>query len=116
MNDSADMDLSAGDDGYEVAIAGAAQRLRAALEAIESRSGRLAQGQGRMTRELDEARRLSEDRAELAQKLDGALSDAKAARAQLDAREREFNALADRTEAQIDAVVTKVTEALGGAG
>ena len=96
MNDSADMKL-------------AADRLQNALRSLEGVLDPLLDRVSVLETSAKEAATLSEDRAALATQLD----EAKAKSENFEAREKEFNALADETTAELDRVIRQVREALG---
>ena len=127
MNDGSDMHRNAAGtdedaredargDGYPVAIAEAAARLRLALEGIESRALPLVGKIGDLSQNLATAESFKADRADLVSRLDVAKAEAREARAQLESREAEFARLADTTEREIAAIVTRVSDALGEPG
>lgn len=96
MNDSVDMKM-------------AADRLQNALRSLEGALDPLLDRVTVLEASAKEAATLSEDRAELASQLD----EAKATSEGLEAREKEFNALADETTAELDRVIQQVRHALG---
>ena len=96
MNDSVDMKM-------------AADRLQNALRSLEGALDPLLDRVNVLETSAKEAATLSEDRAALAAQLD----DAKATSEGLEAREKEFNLLADETTAELDKVIRQVREALG---
>lgn len=96
MNDSADMKM-------------AADRLQNALRSLEGALDPLLERVSFLEAEAKETATLSEDRAALASQLD----EAKAKSESFDAREKEFNLLADETTAELDRVIRQVREALG---
>ena len=96
MNDSADMKM-------------AADRLQNALRSLEGALDPLLERVSVLEAEAKETATLSEDRAALASQLD----EAKAKSESFDAREKEFNRLADETTAELDRVIRQVREALG---
>jgi len=96
MNDSADMKV-------------AADRLQNALRSLEGALDPLLERVSVLERSAKEAATLSEDRASLASELD----EAKAKTEAFDAREKEFNVLADETTAELDRVIRQVRQALG---
>ena len=97
MNDSADMKL-------------AADRLQNALRSLEAALDPLIERVSVLEASAKEAAALSEDRALLAARLDAA----KAESDKFEAREKEFNQLADETTAELDSVIRQVRHALGG--
>jgi len=96
MNDSADMKA-------------AADRLQSALRSLEGALDPLLTKVSRLEGQVKEAETMGEDRAALAAKLD----EAKARTETFEAREREFNALADETTQELDRVIKQVRNALG---
>jgi len=96
MNDSADMKM-------------AADRLQNALRSLEGALDPLLDRVNVLEASAKEAATLSEDRASLASELDEAKAKAEA----FEAREKEFNSLADETTAELDRVIRQVRQALG---
>lgn len=96
MNDSVDMKM-------------AADRLQNALRTLEGALDPLLNRVKVLEASAKEAAILTEDRAGLASQLD----EAKAKSDGLEAREKEFNALADETTVELDRVITQVRQALG---
>jgi len=96
MNDSADMKT-------------AADRLQKALRSLEGALDPLLARVSDLETSVNEAKKLGEDRAALA----GQLDEAKAKTEAFEAREKEFNALADETSAELDRVIRQVRHALG---
>ena len=96
MVDSADMKI-------------AAEKLHDALQSLEGALDPLLERVSILEASAKEAATLSEDRAALASQLD----ESKAKSEAFEAREKEFNALADETTAELDRVIRQVREALG---
>lgn len=95
MNDSAD-------------IKTAAARLQSALRSLEDSLGPIVSRMTTLEATAKEAETFQEDRAQLATLLD----ESTAKEAQFTEREAEFNALAESSASELDAIITQVQQAL----
>ena len=109
MNDSADI----ADDDYEAQLAAATRRLKAALDSLESRAAPLTGDMEKLRRQVDEAQALSNDRADLAARLDQATAEAKSARDALESREAECGQISRETDSMLATIRKQVADALG---
>jgi|GEM_PF-6236631 len=132
MNDSADMQDPAGtspglvaDNGptSEQAMKTAAQRLTSTLDILETRIGTLANRMrvqsediSRLSAEVAQSEHFKSDRAELAARLDTVMAESRENESRFASREREFDALARRTEDEISAIAAQVDAAMQGEG
>ncbi len=89
-------------------IAGAAEKLNAALQNLEAALDPMLSDLARLKKVESESENFVADRAKLAQELD----DAKAREGSLKDREADFQRLADETTAELDQVISKVQSVL----